>query len=379
MKIGTFVRGGPTKWELHPVKQGLGQHKADWDGLNAALCGSNPYFDGDFIDNLLKHFADGNEQLCVHRHGGKIDGMLIVRPQAWGRWALFLPPQAQIGALLVKDARMLADLPEALPGIVWSLDYLCQDPLYDRFKCLQGELPLLSVNHVRTMGIGVDGCFEDYWQARPRKLRHNMARYFKRLRATGLPLRLVHLDSVADMPSAVERYGALESDGWKGRQGTAIHVDNAQGRFYRDLMTDFARRGKASVYELYLGDALAAMRLCIVSGGMMLMLKTAYDERYAKYAPGRLLLHALLAREFEQHRFSAIEFYTNANKDQIAWATDTRMIQHVQAFSGNAVKAAYLLVRRAKGVFAKTRESASGNPPAFVAMFEDDEPNAPTS
>lgn len=371
MKTKTTAGGGLAEWEFHPVKQGLGPRKDAWDRLNAALCGANPYFDSGFIDNLLKHFADGDERLCVHESAGKIDGMLIVKPQAWGAWSLFLPPQAQIGALLVKDARLLAELPKALPGIAWSLDCLCQDPLYDRFKFLRGELPLVSMDHACTMSIRVDGRFEDYWQARPRKLRHNMNRYFRRLHAVGLPLRLAHLDSVADMPSAVERYGALESDGWKGRQGTAVHADNAQGRFYRDLMTDFARRGKASVYELYLGDTLAAMRLCVVSDGMMLMLKTAYDERYAEYAPGRLLLHALLAREFEQRRVGTLEFYTNTTKDQAAWATHTRMIQHVQIFRSKAIKAAYLFARRAKGAFAK----ASYNPPDAKIMLNGCEPS----
>lgn len=371
MKTKTSAGGGKAEWEFHPVKQGLGPHKADWDRLNAALCGSNPYFDSRFIDNLLKHFADGDERLCVHESAGNIDGMLIVKPQAWGVWTLFLPAQAQIGALLVKDARLLADLPKALPGIAWSLECLCQDPLYDRFKFLRGELPLISMDHACTMGIRVDGRFEDYWQTRPRKLRHNMNRYFRRLHSAGLPLRLVHLDSAADMSSAVERYGRLESDGWKGRQGTAVHISNAQGRFYRDLLTDFALRGKASVYELYLGDTLAAMRLCVVSDGMMLMLKTAYDERYAEYAPGRLLLHTLLAHEFGQHRVDAIEFYTNANRDQAAWATHTRMIRHVQIFRSPAIKAAYLFARRAKSAFAKARDHA----PASI-MLNDGEPTS---
>ncbi|MFM8332502.1 MAG: GNAT family N-acetyltransferase, partial [Candidatus Methylumidiphilus sp.] len=268
-------------------------------------------------------------------------GMLIAKPTSWGRWALFLPAQAQIGAVLVKDAALLPKLFDALPGLAWSLECLCQDPQYSPIQIAQDFPPLLAVDHVRTMNIALDGSFADYWAGRSRNLRHNLGRYLRRKIAAGLTLSLRQIDSPDAMPTAVERYGRLESKGWKGQQGTAVHIDNAQGRFYCDMLTDFARRGKALVYEMHLGDSLAAMRLCILSDTMLIILKTAYDEDYAEYAPGRLLLHALLQQEFQVRRVSSIEFYTNANSDQLAWATDDRIIQHVQLFRSPTAKAAY--------------------------------------
>ena len=68
------------------------------------------------------------------------------------------------------------------------------------------------------------------------------------------------------MPGAVDRYGALESRGWKGAQGTAVRHDNEQGRFYDAVMSNFARDGCAHVYELYLGEQLAASRLLVSNG-----------------------------------------------------------------------------------------------------------------
>lgn len=43
----------------------------------------------------------------------------------------------------------------------------------------------------------------------------------------------------AGVAAALADYGALESAGWKAGTGTAIHPDNAQGRFYRRMLEAF--------------------------------------------------------------------------------------------------------------------------------------------
>ena len=48
-----------------------------------------------------------------------------------------------------------------------------------------------------------------------------------------------------DLTTAVERYAALESRGWKGLEGTAVGSDNVQGRFYDEVLRGFAGSGGA--------------------------------------------------------------------------------------------------------------------------------------
>ncbi|WP_172452622.1 GNAT family N-acetyltransferase [Chromatium okenii] len=133
----------------------------------------------------------------------------------------------------------------------------------------------------------------------------------------------------------------LESQGWKGLQGTSIHANNIQGAFYAQLMKEFAVSGNASVYELYFNDTLVASRLCIFNSEMLIILKTTYAEEFSEYAPGRLLLYAVIEREFAQKRVKKIEFYTNANQDQISWSTEQRYIQHITLFRHSLLKKAY--------------------------------------
>jgi CelD/BcsL family acetyltransferase involved in cellulose biosynthesis len=106
-------------------------------------------------------------------------------------------------------------------------------------------------------------------------------------------------------------------------------------------MKEFAVSGNASVYELYFNDTLVASRLCIFNSEMLIILKTTYAEEFSEYAPGRLLLYAVIEREFAQKRVKKIEFYTNANQDQISWSTEQRYIQHITLFRHSLLKKAY--------------------------------------
>lgn len=333
-------------WEFYGVEQGLGNHKANWDTLNSALCNSNPFFDSDFIDNLLKHFSEGNEKLCVHTSQGGVDGMLIVKPEPWGRWTLFSPAQAQIDPLLLKDTKLLVDLLKALPGFARSLVCLSQDPLYNPIASTISGLSLITKDHAQTISVEINSSFDEYWSERPKNLRKNIRNRLHRLDGVDLSTRFVLRENPDEMVDAIARYASLESKGWKELAGTAVHLEDSQGSFYCGVMTDFAKRGRALVYELYFGDTLAASRICIASHDMLVILKTSYDEDFSVYAPGRLLLYMLLHHEFNRRRFKNIEFYTNANIDQLAWATHERMITHVKLFRNQALKSAYLWTRR---------------------------------
>ena len=127
--------------------------------------------------------------------------------------------------------------------------------------------------------------------------------------------------------AAVDRYSVLESAGWKGRNGTALHPDNLQGEFFRRVMQRFAHRASARVWELWIDGQLAASRLAIGTPDMLVMLKTTYDEQLARYAPGMLLLRRVIEEEFTAARHRRIEFYTNATPAQHAWATDSPVVK----------------------------------------------------
>lgn len=332
-------------WTLHTIHNGLGRNRLVWNALNVDLCRENPYFDSDFVEPLLAHFATGSERLCVHVSDGEVDALLIAVPSRHGKWSLFVPPQAQIAPILVRRPEVLRTLIPCLPGIVLGMDMLYQDPCISPFAKTEAGLSCVCSPHAHTLRVRIEGPFSSYWAARSGKLRNNVVRRMRRLQDAGISQRLVRVSDPSDMVAAVERFGELESKGWKGEAGTAVHSDNVQGRFYSDVLSRFAMKGMASVYQLFFDDALVAMQLCISSRNTLVLLKTTYEESQSIFSPGRLLLYFLLQEEFSRKVVHDVEFYTNADRDQLAWATHDRWISHYLMFRNPLHQALYRHIR----------------------------------
>jgi len=339
-------KGEKAGWATFPLGKNLGSYKEIWDKLNAELYSSHPYFDSSFIEPLLTQFAAGSARVCIHRCDTEIDGLVIVISLRPGKWSLFIPAQAQVVPILVRHPEKLQNLFHALPGLSLGLDLPCQDPLYSPSFDTIRSLLAGPVHHAHTMSVKLDGEFKDYWEARSANLRKSVGRRLRKAQDAGLGIHIKRLTEPGDMQSAITRFGEIESAGWKGHSGTAVHSENPQGYFYTEVMRRFAERGRATVYELYFNDALVAMQLCIASPSMLVLLKTTYDESQASFSPGRLLLHALLEKEFAEKRVQEIEFYTNAESEQLAWATHDRWVSHYLLFRNRFVRMAYQTIKQ---------------------------------
>ncbi|HJZ62200.1 MAG TPA: GNAT family N-acetyltransferase, partial [Miltoncostaeaceae bacterium] len=95
--------------------------------------------------------------------------------------------------------------------------------------------------------------------------------------------------------ASVDDFLALEATGWKGRAGTAIATRPAQAEFFRRMARGFAERGSLETVALHAGGELLAMKVNLVVAGVRYHMKIAYDERFGRYSPGRLLEQHVLA------------------------------------------------------------------------------------
>jgi len=324
------------QWQISRLENGLGEHALAWDALNRRLFNSHALLDSRFVDGLLKHFGNGSEHLCALVSNGEHEAMCILRPKSFGIWASFLPSQAQVGPTLITTPESITGLMRALPGNNAQIDFLCNDPSYGD---LTSGFPVSaqSMDHALTTSILLDGSFEDFWSSRPKKLIQNIGRYERRLAAYKIDYKVVCIKEPLAVTAAVARYASLESMGWKGKAGTAVSADNNQGAFYTSVIESYAATDDAMVYEFWIGDHLAASRLIISSQEMLVMIKTTYNESFAKYAPGRLLLREVIKQLFTDYPGKHIEFYTDANSDQLDWANQTRWIIHRSFFRNQSI------------------------------------------
>ena len=352
-------------WKAIPLARTLGIYADEWDKLNERCFDAHPMFDSRFVDCLLKYFGDGREQLLRLDDQGEI-GLCLLRPSRLGIWSSFFPSQTQAAPVFLNTDKNLPSIFTALPRWASQIDFLGQDPNFSPVRDSLAK-PRRSIDHAKTISINLDGGFDNYWNGRSRNLIKNIKRYKNRIMESGAIASLVCIDAPEEIPAAVVRYGHLESNSWKGREGTAVEPDNVQGKFYAEMMESFAGSGNALVYEFWIDGELAASRLVIANKRMLVILKTAYDESMSSYAPGRLLLYEVIRDAFNRIPGGTLEFYTNATQDQLAWATHQRLITHQTIFRSEAQALLWQFVRTSKRFLSRTQASER---PLVVETFD---------
>ena len=294
-----------------------------WDRLNAAR-GALPFLDTDVLRIAFDAFRPAGVELLVGNIAGQTQCMLLVQRTGLGRWQLYQPSQIPLGPLVAATNLPLDGIArsalKALPFGTLVLSFTQLDPRH--WPPPQTEPACVVKRYISTGWIDCTQNFDSYWAARSPNLRASVGKAQRRLEAEGRTLRMRVLTEPADMAAAVERYGVLETSGWKGRKGTAVTAGTPQGDFYRDWLQEAAAHGEARVYELLVSEPATeggapspaatpntttaastapaertiAADLCVVRGDSLILLKIAYDEAFERYSPS-----TLLRREFMQH------------------------------------------------------------------------------
>ena len=104
------------------------------------------------------------------------------------------------------------------------------------------------------------------------------------------------LRTPAEIREAAEQFMALEDGGWKGARGTSLLAEPSVATFARTMTRLMARKDKISIESLDVGGKPVAMGVVLESNNRAYFWKTAYDEAYARYAPGVQLACELSGR-----------------------------------------------------------------------------------
>jgi CelD/BcsL family acetyltransferase involved in cellulose biosynthesis len=121
------------------------------------------------------------------------------------------------------------------------------------------------------------------------KRRKEYRRLTNRLSEIG-KFEALSLDAGRDCRLWVVELLALEAAGWKGKRGTAMVANPALQAAFQESCQFLAAAGKLRFWKLVLdGKPIAAM-YAIVEGDQAWLHKIAYDEAYAKFSPGVLLV-----------------------------------------------------------------------------------------
>lgn len=312
----------------------------EWDRLNAERS-DLPFLASPAMIAGLSIFGEGTERLLVGKSDGHIVAMLLLVPAGKLRWRTFQPSQIPLGAWVAQRDLPLVTLARSLIrgplGLCLALSITQVDPLFAQREQDADDCHL--ADYIETAWIDIQGSFEEYWNARGKNLRQNMRKQRVKLQSDGVSATMRVIRSPEAMAEAVAQYGRLESSGWKAQGGTAIHPDNAQGRFYRDLLEKAALRNEAVVYEYLFDDRVVAMNLCLERNGVLVVLKTTYDESIKAFSPAFLLRQDELE---ELHRTSPVtkrlEYYGRLMEWHTRWTDNKRTLYHLTMYRWPLVK-----------------------------------------
>jgi CelD/BcsL family acetyltransferase involved in cellulose biosynthesis len=338
----------PLTWENLPAS--ALQQRADigleWNRLNAAR-GDLPFLSADAIGIALEVFGDGRERLLIGRSGAVV-AMLVLVPQSRLQWSTFQPSQIPLGAWVAKPDLSATALANSLIKNQLGLCLVLSITQIDPSLAPRGVDSANSEHsdYIDTGWVDIEGSFEQYWSARGKNLRQNMRKQRNKLAAEGMNTCMKVWVEPEQMAPALARYAALESAGWKSAHGTAINADNDQGRFYTRLFESAAARGEAVVYEYLLDDRSVAMNLCLRRSGVLVVLKTTYDESIKSLSPAFLLREEELKSIFTEARIRRIEYYGRLMDWHTKLTEQKRTLYHLTAYRWPLVK--QLALRRRK-------------------------------
>lgn len=182
-----------------------------------------------------------------------------------------------------------------LPGIMVLPDMRLNGPVAGLIRAVAAarNLAVVITDELERPFLESTLAGEEYLaQSVSRHHRHEMRRQWRRLSEHG---ELSYM--VARQPDEIryhlEEFLTLEDSGWKGRRKSAMVADRYRAAFAREAINGLAETDSVRIHSLALnGEAIASM-IVFISSGEAWTWKTAYDETYARYSPGKLLVDRL--------------------------------------------------------------------------------------
>ncbi len=312
-------------WQVELIDDCLDEIWLDWEELVSCYHLNNPMLDTMFVKQLIKYFPEKIYVAKAFCNKQQLQAIVLLTVEKAGVWKIYKPSQAQTAlAVMSNDAELdVKQLMTKLPKFCIKINFLALDkrehsPL---IKALPNVLITKSATNIT---VNVHGDFDHYWDNRIKGLKKNMRRYHNRIEKEVGKLLFVVKSSPLEVQKGVDNYGMIESRGWKGKIGTALHPGNKQGEFYRTLLMDYSKQEQSLVFELILDNQVVASRLCLLNQNMLVILKTTYEESFKRFAVGKVLLYYVIQYIYTHKLSQVIDFYTNANRDQIDWSTEQR-------------------------------------------------------
>jgi hypothetical protein len=171
--------------------------------------------------------------------------------------------------------------------------------------------------------------FDDYWRSLSSKKRNTLRRKEKAAQAAGNIDFRMYTDETG-LDRALADYNVIYAASWKGAE------------LFKDFIPELIRRSASHkslrLGIIYVAGEPAASELCIVGGGVALMAKTAYVDKFANLSVGALATLEVLRRVLDNDQIHEIDFGNGDDAYKREWVRSRRQRRGLIGFNTRTVR-----------------------------------------
>jgi hypothetical protein len=206
--------------------------------------------------------------------------------------------------------------------------------------------------------------FANYWGGRNSRLRNTVTRRGKKAQKEGSVATSLITERGDELEAAIRDYHRVYTSSWKNAEPFPEFMPN--------LIRACADRGVLRLGQLHFNGEPAASQIWIVSNGIAMIYKLAYDERFKDYSVGSLLSLKLFERVLDIDHVTELDYGVGSEPYKRDWMTAVRQIRGVEALNlrtlrGIGAALGELLkrpLRRARDLRRSSKQAAPGAPEA---------------
>lgn len=274
--------------------------ESEWSTL---VC--NPFHSPEWMLAWWRQFGSGDLHTLTFREQGRLAAIIPAFLHRWnGRRQITLvgsgitdhldPPIEQCC-----EAEVLALLQAHLESdTTWDIcdwqDLSAGTPLR---RITSGSLQVCAQSDTECSVVSLPDTPEEFWKARSKDLRRNIARYRKKVERQGALAVEIACDA---RPELVEGLIALHEARWRARGEAGMIAANRSGPFLCDIAQAFGRRGILRLFALRFRGELAAAILAWLDNGTLSFYMSGFEPGFEWFSPGQILLAECLRYSYEQ-------------------------------------------------------------------------------
>ena len=307
----------------------------EWDEL-ADRAGAVPFVRPGWIQAWWDAFGSGELRILTLRREGRLAAVLPVRSRL-GTLTSTANPETPEFCVLAEDDEAVHALARWLvagrPRYVSLafVDATRRDLGACSAAARAARYRVLTRTLTRSPYVTVTGDWQAFERGLQKKFVGDIRRRRRRLEEEGA-VALTVSDGSERLDELLEEGFRLEASGWKAERGTSIAARPDAVRFYRSVARWAADRGSLRLAFLRVGERAVAFQLALEEDRVYYYLKGGYDPAYRRFAPGKLITHALLEDAFSAG-LASYELLGDAEPWKLGWTSGFREKKLFQAFA----------------------------------------------